>query len=291
MLERLGGQASDNTRRRVLNEIMARQYWRPSNMLYPVPAVMISCADEEGRSNIMTAAWAGTICSDPVMVSVSIRPERYSHDVIARTKEFVINLTTEDLTFAADFCGVRSGRDVDKFEYLHLTKIPSQKVKAPSIGESPVCLECHVTAIEKLGTHDMFLAEVVQVSVDEQYLDEKGRFLLEDAGLAAYVHGSYFALGEKLGTFGFSVRKKEKKEGGKRRKTVPRKTRDAGTAPGRKKDRISGQADTGTGRQKEKPSGRRKDKPASQADTAARRKKTTSVFADRISARKKKNTK
>ena len=291
MLERLGGQASDNTRRRVLNEIMARQYWRPSNMLYPVPAVMISCADEEGRSNIMTAAWAGTICSDPVMVSVSIRPERYSHDVIARTKEFVINLTTEDLTFAADFCGVRSGRDVDKFEYLHLTKIPSQKVKAPSIGESPVCLECHVTAIEKLGTHDMFLAEVVQVSVDEQYLDEKGRFLLEDAGLAAYVHGSYFALGEKLGTFGFSVRKKEKKEGGKRRKTVPRKRRDAGTAPGRKKDRISGQADTGTGRQKEKPSGRRKDKPASQADTAARRKKTTSVFADRISARKKKNTK
>lgn len=291
MTEHFGGLESDNTRWRVLNEIMARQYWRPSNMLYPVPAVMISCADEEGRSNIMTAAWAGTICSDPVMVSVSIRPERYSHDVIARTKEFVINLTTEDLTFAADFCGVRSGRDVDKFEYLHLTKIPSQKVKAPSIGESPVCLECHVTAIEKLGTHDMFLAEVVQVSVDEQYLDEKGRFLLEDAGLAAYVHGSYFALGEKLGTFGFSVRKKEKKEGGKRRKTVPRKTRDAGTAPGRKKDRISGQADTGTGRQKEKPSGRRKDKPASQADTAARRKKTTSVFADRISARKKKNTK
>ena len=291
MPEHFGGLESDNTRWRVLNEIMARQYWRPSNMLYPVPAVMISCADEEGRSNIMTAAWAGTICSDPVMVSVSIRPERYSHDVIARTKEFVINLTTEDLTFAADFCGVRSGRDVDKFEYLHLTKIPSQKVKAPSIGESPVCLECHVTAIEKLGTHDMFLAEVVQVSVDEQYLDEKGRFLLEDAGLAAYVHGSYFALGEKLGTFGFSVRKKEKKEGGKRRKTVPRKTRDAGTAPGRKKDRISGQADTGTGRQKEKPSGRRKDKPAGQADTAARRKKTTSVFADRISARKKKNTK
>lgn len=291
MPEHFGGLESDNTRWWVLNEIMARQYWRPSNMLYPVPAVMISCADEEGRSNIMTAAWAGTICSDPVMVSVSIRPERYSHDVIARTKEFVINLTTEDLTFAADFCGVRSGRDVDKFEYLHLTKVPSQKVKAPSIGESPVCLECHVTAIEKLGTHDMFLAEVVQVSVDEQYLDEKGRFLLEDAGLAAYVHGSYFALGEKLGTFGFSVRKKEKKEGGKRRKTVPRKTRDAGTAPGRKKDRISGQADTGTGRQKEKPSGRRKDKPASQADTAARRKKTTSVFADRISARKKKNTK
>lgn len=169
---------------------------------------MVSCADEEGRSNIMTAAWTGTICSDPVMVSVSIRPERYSHDIIARTGEFVINLTTEELTYAADFCGVRSGRDVDKFEYLHLTKVPSRCVGAPSIGESPVCLECVVTAVEKLGTHDMFIAKVVQVSVDEQYLDEKGRLALEDAGLVAYVHGVYLSLGEKLGTFGFSVRKK-----------------------------------------------------------------------------------
>lgn len=248
-----------------MNEIMARQYWRPSNMLYPVPAVMISCADEEGRSNIMTAAWAGTICSDPVMVSVSIRPERYSHDVIARTGEFVINLTTEDLTFAADFCGVRSGRDVDKFEYLHLTKVPSQKVKAPSIGESPVCLECRVTRIENLGTHDLFIAEVVQVSVDEQYLDEKGRLLLEEAGLAAYVHGSYFALGDKLGTFGFSVRKKD---GQKRRRAVSRKTRDADTAQKRKNER-----------------------PADQADTARRRKKTASVAADKVSVRRKKITK
>ena len=187
---------------------MARQYWRPSNMLYPVPAVMISCADEEGRSNIMTAAWTGTICSDPVMVSVSIRPERYSHDIIARTGEFVINLTTEELTYAADFCGVRSGRDVDKFEYLHLTRVPSRCVSAPSIGESPVCLECLVTAVEKLGTHDLFIAKVVQVSVDEQYLDKKGRLVLEDAGLVAYVHGVYLSLGKKLGTFGFSVRKK-----------------------------------------------------------------------------------
>ena len=153
---------------------MARQYWRPSNMLYPVPPVMLSCADEEGRANIMTAAWAGTICSDPVMVSVSIRPERYSHDVIERTGEFVINLTTEKLTRAADYCGVRPCRDVDKFDHLHLTKVPSQKVKAPSIGESPVCLECVVTAVEKLGTHDLFIAKVVAVSVDEQYLDERG---------------------------------------------------------------------------------------------------------------------
>lgn len=184
-------------------------------MLYPVPPVMISCADEGGKSNIMTAAWAGTICSDPVMVSVSIRPERYSHDVIARTGEFVINLTTEDLAYAADFCGVRSGRDVDKFEYLHLTKIPSRKVGAPSIGESPVCLECRVTEIRKLGTHDLFIAEVVQVSVDEKYLDSRGRFALEDAGLVAYVHGSYLGLGKKLGTFGYSVRKKTNTRGQK----------------------------------------------------------------------------
>ena len=213
-------------------------------MLYPLPAVMISCADEEGRSNIMTAAWTGTICSDPVMVSVSIRPERYSHDVIARTGEFVINLTTEDLTFAADFCGVRSGRDVDKFEYLHLTKVPSKKVGAPSIGESPVCLECVVTGIEKLGTHDLFLAKVVQVSVDEQYLDEKGRFMLEDAGLVAYVHGSYLSLGQKLGSFGFSVRKKD---GGKHQKALKS---DADTAAGRKKKKSAGKADTAAGREK-----------------------------------------
>lgn len=184
-------------------------------MLYPVPPVMISCADEEGKSNIMTAAWAGTICSDPVMVSVSIRPERYSHDVIARTGEFVINLTTEDLAYAADFCGVRSGRDVDKFEYLHLTKIPSRKVGAPSIGESPVCLECRVTEIRKLGTHDLFIAEVVQVSVDEKYLDSRGCFALEDAGLVAYVHGSYLGLGKKLGSFGYSVRKRKNTRGQK----------------------------------------------------------------------------
>ena len=211
---------------------MARQYWRPSNMLYPLPAVMVSCADEEGRSNIMTAAWTGTICSDPVMVSVSIRPERYSHDIIARTGEFVINLTTEQLTYAADFCGVRSGRDVDKFEHLGLTRVPSRCVSAPSIGESPVCLECLVTAVEKLGTHDLFIAKVVQVSVDEQYLDKKGRLVLEEAGLVAYVHGVYLSLGKKLGTFGFSVRKK----GGAKR-TGSKKTAKAKTEKREKKDR------------------------------------------------------
>lgn len=208
---------------------MARQYWRPSNMLYPVPPVMLSCADEEGRANIMTAAWAGTICSDPVMVSVSIRPERYSHDVIERTGEFVINLTTEKLTRAADYCGVRSGRDVDKFDHLHLTKVPSQKVKAPSIGESPVCLECVVTAVEKLGTHDLFIAKVVAVSVDEQYLDERGRFALEKAGLTAYVHGEYYSLGRKLGSFGYSVRKKDAGRG----KSAGKKTTGINSGGGR----------------------------------------------------------
>ena len=139
---------------------MAREYWRPANMLYPVPAVMVSCMDEEGRANIMTAAWAGTLCSDPVMVSVAIRPERYSHDIIERTGEFVLNLTTQELAFAADFCGVRSGRDIDKFQHLRLTRLPSKHVRAPGIAESPVCLECRVTEIRRLGVHDLFIAEV-----------------------------------------------------------------------------------------------------------------------------------
>lgn len=195
-------------------------------MLYPLPPVMISCADEEGRTNIMTAAWAGTVCSDPVMVSVSIRPERYSHDIIERTGEFVINLTTEKLTRAADYCGVRSGRDVDKFAQMHLTAFPSQKVKAPSIGESPVCLECVVTEIRRLGSHDLFIAKVAAVSVDEKYMDEKGRLALEAAGLTAYVHGSYYSLGRKLGTFGYSVRKKTAKNAGKK---------TAGKSPGARK--------------------------------------------------------
>ena len=186
---------------------MARVHWKPANMLYPVPPVMVTCMDEEGRANIMTAAWAGTLCSDPVMVSGAIRPERYSHDIIERTGEFVICLTTRKLVFAADFCGVRSGRDIDKFEYLHLTREPSRLVKAPGIGESPVCLECRVREIKRLGLHDLFIADVVSVSVDDACLDEKGRLALERAGLAAYSHGEYYALGDHLGKFGFSVRK------------------------------------------------------------------------------------
>lgn len=181
-------------------------------MLYPIPAVLVSCADEEGNANVMTAAWAGTICSDPVMVSVSIRKERYSHDIIARTGEFVISLTNRKLARAADYVGVRSGKQIDKFSLegdLKLTKLPSKHIKAPGIAESPVCLECKVKQIIPLGSHDMFIAEVLSTDIDEAYLDENGKFDLGKADLIAYNHGEYFALGEKLGKFGYSVRKKK----------------------------------------------------------------------------------
>ena len=173
---------------------MARQYWRGANLLNPVPAVMVSCADEQGNANVMTAAWAGTVCSDPVMVSVSIRKERYSHAIIEKTGEFVINLTTRNLAKVTDFVGVRSGRDIDKFNLegdLKLTKEPSKIVKAPCIAESPLCLECKVKQIIPLGTHDMFVAEVVSTNVDEKLLDENGRLDLERADLIAYAHGEY----------------------------------------------------------------------------------------------------
>ena len=192
---------------------MGRQNWRPANLLNPVPAVLITSCDEQGRYNVMTAAWAGTVCSDPVMVSVSIRKNRYSHDIIARTGEFVMNLTTESLARVTDFAGVRSGRDTDKFALagdMKLTPLKGKVVQAPVIAESPVALECRVREILELGSHDMFIAEVVNTSVDETYLDEKGRLNLRKAGLLAYSHGEYYALGRKLGTFGYSVRKKKK---------------------------------------------------------------------------------
>lgn len=185
-----------------------RQLWRPGNMLYPVPAVMVSCGRQGEKANIITVAWAGTICSDPVMVSVSIRPERYSYGIIKETGEFVVNLVNNRLVFAADYCGVKSGRDVDKFREMQLTPLPSRQIGTPGIAESPVCLECKVTQVIPLGTHDMFLAQVVGVTVDEQYMDEKGKFHLNSAGLVAYSHGEYFELGKKLGSFGYSVRKK-----------------------------------------------------------------------------------
>ena len=186
---------------------MAKQLWKPGNMLYPLPVVMVSVADKDGRNNIITIAWAGTICSNPPMVSISVRPERYSYELIKETGEFVINLTTKDLTFATDYCGVKSGRDVDKFKEMGLTALPGKEVKAPLIAESPVNIECKVTQVIPLGSHDMFLAEVVAVHVDEKYMDENGKFHLDKAEPIAYSHGAYLATGELLGTFGYSVKK------------------------------------------------------------------------------------
>ncbi|MBP3351836.1 MAG: flavin reductase family protein [Lachnospiraceae bacterium] len=186
---------------------MGKQLWKPGNMLYPLPVVMVSVADKEGRNNIITIAWAGTICSNPPMVSISVRPERYSYNILKETGEFVINLTTKDLTYATDYCGVKSGRDVDKFKEMGLTALPGKEVKAPLIAESPVNIECKVTQVIPLGSHDMFLAEVVAVHVDEKYMDEKGKFHLDKAEPIAYSHGDYLATGELLGTFGYSVKK------------------------------------------------------------------------------------
>lgn len=185
-----------------------KQIWKPGNMLYPVPAVMVSCGDVAGKKNIITVAWTGTICSDPAMVSISVRPERFSYSMIEETGEFVINLTTKELTFATDWCGVKSGRDVDKFAAMNLTAAKGHALDyAPIIEESPVNIECCVTEKKKLGSHDMFLAEIADVMVSEKYMNETGKFNLNETGLVAYSHGEYFCLGEKIGKFGYSVKK------------------------------------------------------------------------------------
>lgn len=188
---------------------MAKQVWKAGNMVYPLPAVMVSTADKEGNTNIFTVAWTGTVCTNPAMVYISVRPERYSYHMIEESGEFVINLTTEQLAHATDYCGVRSGRDVDKWKECHLTAKKAEKLTyAPVIEEAPVNIECVVTKIEKLGSHHMFLAEVKAVQVDESYMDEKGKFELNKTGLLAYSHGEYLGLGKKIGTFGYSVRKR-----------------------------------------------------------------------------------
>lgn len=189
--------------------MIEKEFWKPGNMLYPIPAVMVSCKSKDHTPNIITVAWAGTICSSPAMVSISVRKERYSYDMIKDSKEFVINLVTKDLVKKADYCGVRSGRDVDKFKEMKLTPMNGNKVSAPLIGESPVNIECVVKDILPLGTHDMFLAEVVSVAVDKRFMDEKGRFHLNKSGLIVYSHGEYYGLGELLGKFGYSVKKKK----------------------------------------------------------------------------------
>ena len=198
---------------------MKRQLWRPGNMLYPVPAAMVSVAGEEGKSNIITIAWAGPICSDPPMVSISVRPERYSYELLKQRGEFVVNLTTRSLAWATDYCGVRSGRDVDTWKETGLTPLQASEVSAPLIGESPVNIECRTRQILELGSHHMFLAEVVAVDVDPAYLDEKGTFHLEKADLIAYAHGRYRVLGEELGRFGYSGRKDKRTGSGNGGKT------------------------------------------------------------------------
>ncbi len=194
---------------------MEKQKWKAGNMLYPLPAVLVSVANREGRDNLITVAWAGTVCTNPPMVSISVRPERYSYSMLRDTGEFVINLTTEKLAFATDYCGVRSGRDGDKFQALGLTREEASQVCAPLLGESPVNLECRVKQVLELGSHHMFVADVLAVHVDPELLDERGKLHLDRSRPIVYSHGEYYGLGSMLGTFGYSVKKKKKKKRGR----------------------------------------------------------------------------
>ena len=191
---------------------MGKELWKPGNMVYPLPAVMVSCcADKEGHDNIITIAWTGTICTNPAMLYISVRPTRYSYHLIRESGEFVVNLTTKDLVKATDWCGVRSGRDVDKWSEMHLTRGNAQTlIYAPIIEESPVNIECQVVKVEELVSHHMFLAKVTGVQVDDRFMQDNGKFALNKTGLLAYSHGEYFDLGKSLGTFGYSVKKKKK---------------------------------------------------------------------------------
>lgn len=194
---------------------MGKELWKPGNMLYPLPVVMVACR-ENGKNNIVTVAWAGTVCTNPPMLSISLRPERYSYGMIERTGEFTVNLTTKALARACDYCGVKSGRDVDKFMETGLTALEAAHVQAPIIGESPVNLECKVREIIKLGSHDMFLADIAGVHVSRELLNEQGKFELSKAEPVVYSHGEYYGLGELLGSFGYSVRKEQKRNGRKK---------------------------------------------------------------------------
>lgn len=188
---------------------MGKEIWKPGNMLYPLPAVMVSAGDKKGNANIITVAWTGTVCTNPAMLYISVRPERFSYGMIKETGEFAVNLTTEKLAYAADWCGVKSGRDVDKWSEMKLTMQKADRLEyAPLIQESPVNIECRVCEVKELGSHHMFLAEVLAVHVDGEYLRETGKFELNKSGLIAYSHGTYLKLGEELGTFGYSVKKK-----------------------------------------------------------------------------------
>ena len=186
-----------------------KEIWRPGNMIYPLPAIMVSCGATLDEYNVFTASWVGTICSDPAMCFVSIRQSRHSHEIIKRNMAFTLNLTNEDLARATDWCGVRSGRDYNKFAEMNLTPAKGIKVDAPYINEAPVSIECRVKQIVHLGSHDMFIADVMNVLADKRFIDpQTGEFDLKKANLIAYSHGEYFKLGEKIGNFGWSVKKK-----------------------------------------------------------------------------------
>ncbi len=187
---------------------MAKESWRPGTMIYPLPAVLVTCGANPDEWNVLTVAWTGTICSDPAMCYISVRPERYSYDIIKRNMEFTINLTTTEISNATDWCGVRSGREYNKWKETGLIPIPGEKVKSPTIQQSPLSIECRVKTIMSLGTHDMFIADVLNVRADSRFIDsESGKFSLEKSGIMAYSHGFYHTLGKEIGKFGFSVKK------------------------------------------------------------------------------------
>ena len=190
---------------------MSKVIWKPGTMIYPLPAVMVSCGTDPAEYNIITIAWTGTVCTDPPMCYISVRPGRHSYNIIRKNGEFVINLTTKKLAFATDWCGVKSGRVHRKFEEMGLTPVPASKVRAPMIKESPVNIECIVKEIRELGSHHMFISEVVTIHADKELIDEKsGALRLANAGLIEYLHGKYYETGQLIGKFGFSVEKKIK---------------------------------------------------------------------------------
>ena len=188
---------------------MSKITWKGGTLLAPVPPVLVSCA-HEGRDNLVTVAWTGTVNSEPPKTYISLRPERFSYNIIKESGEFVINLPSSHIIRSIDFCGCRSGRELDKFAACGLTREPASKVGCPLVAESPVSLECKVTDVVELGSHHMFLADIAAVDVDESYIDENGRLRMEKCSLAAYAHGQYFALGKKIGSFGYSVKKRKK---------------------------------------------------------------------------------
>ena len=190
---------------------MSKVTWKAGTLLAPVPPALISCSDGE-RDNLITIAWTGILNSEPAKTYISVRPQRHSYEMIKKSGEFVINLPSSHIIRSIDFCGVKSGKDVDKFEACHLTREKASVVSCPMVAEAPVSIECKVTDIIPLGTHHMFMADIVAVNVDERYIDEKGKFHIEKCALASYAHGQYFAQGKKIGSFGYSVKKKDTKK-------------------------------------------------------------------------------